>query len=382
MAWFARSKKGSYQIGWREPDGKQRYKTFKRYEDARRFKSDVEGRIDRGTYLPLDSRKRPLGQYMDLVLGAGDLADSTLAVYSYRRSHTGLLEGKPIGDVSSADIRRVLGEMEQQGIGAPTRASVRKLLSKVFNAAVRDGVLVRNPVSSVPNPRSERREIQVYTPQEIMALADAITPSLRGAVLLSAYGGLRGGEVCGLRVQDVNFLAGTVSVVQAVRLVRGRAVLGPPKTKASRRTVNVPRFVIEALNVEGDANGRGLGSSSPVEDPGTLATSYPSTLLFPATHGGLNSSKSLGTAFRAALKKNGLDGTWHMLRHTSVALAIQQGAHPKTIQSRLGHETITTTLDVYGHLFEGMDADLAAKMEQYGDIGEGTVSRPMEWKKG
>jgi len=356
MAWYARKEPGRYQIAWREPDRRIRYKTFKRSEDARAFKADIEAKLLRGDYTPQDSRKMPLGEYIDIVLGAGDLADSTLGAYAYRRKHTAALERKPIGEVTSADIRKLMAVMEAQNIGAPARTSVRKLLSKVFAAAVKDGVLVRNPVASVPAPRSDRREIHVYAPREIEALAEAIGPELRPAVLLSAYGGLRGGEVAGLRVMDVDWLRSSVTIRQAVRLVRGRAVIGEPKTKASRRTVAVPRFVVEALNVEGAVATRGL------TEPKEQGTPAPSTLLFPG-----HSSKTLGAAFRQALVATGLEGRWHDLRHTSVALAIQAGAHPKQIQVRLGHENITTTLDTYGHLFPGMDEELAERMQQYGE---------------
>ena len=55
---------------------------------------------------------------------------------------------------------------------------------------------------------------------------------------------------------------------------------------------------------------------------------------------------------------------FHDLRHTSVALAIESDAHPKSVQSRLGHASITTTLNVYGHLFESLDADIADRLDQ------------------
>jgi integrase len=48
----------------------------------------------------------------------------------------------------------------------------------------------------------------------------------------------------------------------------------------------------------------------------------------------------------------------HDLRHTCASLLIAQGAHPKVIQERLGHASITTTMNRYGHLFEGHDDTL------------------------
>lgn len=54
---------------------------------------------------------------------------------------------------------------------------------------------------------------------------------------------------------------------------------------------------------------------------------------------------------------------FHDLRHTHVALLIAQGEHPKTIQGRLGHASISTTLDTYGHLFEGLDEAAADRLD-------------------
>ena len=50
-------------------------------------------------------------------------------------------------------------------------------------------------------------------------------------------------------------------------------------------------------------------------------------------------------------------------KHSHAALLIAQGEHPKVIQSRLGHASITTTLDTYGHLFEGLDEDAADRLD-------------------
>ena len=58
---------------------------------------------------------------------------------------------------------------------------------------------------------------------------------------------------------------------------------------------------------------------------------------------------------------------FHDLRHTHVALLIEQGAHPSVIASRLGHTSVRTVLDVYGHLFEGLDRDIADSLEPPSD---------------
>ena len=67
--------------------------------------------------------------------------------------------------------------------------------------------------------------------------------------------------------------------------------------------------------------------------------------------------------WRPAVSRAGLDGLrWHDLRHTHVAFLIAAGVHAKAIQSRLGHSSIKTTLDTYGHLLEGIDEAAAAAL--------------------
>jgi integrase len=82
---------------------------------------------------------------------------------------------------------------------------------------------------------------------EFLRLAHAIRPSYRALVLVGAYNGLRIGELAGLRRSRVDLLRGTVEVAEIVTEVGGRLRVGPPKTRASRRTVGLPRAVVEEL---------------------------------------------------------------------------------------------------------------------------------------
>jgi integrase len=99
----------------------------------------------------------------------------------------------------------------------------------------------------VPLPKVEREEMRFLTPAEVATLADAIQPRYRALVLVGAYGGLRIGELAGLRRSRVDLRRGTVTVAEIVVEVRGVLHIGPPKPRASRRTVGLPRFVVEEL---------------------------------------------------------------------------------------------------------------------------------------
>jgi integrase len=96
-------------------------------------------------------------------------------------------------------------------------------------------------------PKIERREMRFLTPAEVARLADSIRPGYRALVLLGAYGGLRIGEMAGLRRGRVDLDHGMVEVAEIVTEVSGYLHFGPPKTRAGYRRVGLPRVVVEAL---------------------------------------------------------------------------------------------------------------------------------------
>ena len=79
----------------------------------------------------------------------------------------------------------------------------------------------------------------------------------------------------------------------------------------------------------------------------------------------MNPSNLRKRSFTSLLKRARLPQIrFHDLRHTCASILISQGAHPKEIQARLGHSSITTTMDRYGHLFPSLGAQLDANLEE------------------
>ncbi|HEX2374335.1 MAG TPA: site-specific integrase, partial [Actinomycetota bacterium] len=178
-------------------------------------------------------------------------------------------------------------------------------------------------------------------------LADAIRPSYRALVLVGAYGGLRIGELAGLRRSRVDLLRGTVQVAENVVEVRGVLHVGPPKTRASRRTVGLPRFIVEEL-------------AAHLVEPGD-----PESFVFTAPQGGpLRVTGFRARVWRPATRAAGVDGLRiHDLRHTAVALWIAAGANPKEVAARAGHASVSFTLDRYGHLYPEADTALRDRLD-------------------
>jgi len=125
-------------------------------------------------------------------------------------------------------------------------------------------------------------------------------------------------------------------VAEIVVEVGGVLHIGPPKTRASRRTVGLPRFVAEEL-------------ADHLADPADPAD--PEAFVFTAPQGGpLRVTGFRARVWRPATRAAGLDGLRiHDLRHTAVALWIAAGANPKEVAARAGHASVSFTLDRYGH---------------------------------
>ncbi|HET9443562.1 MAG TPA: site-specific integrase [Acidimicrobiales bacterium] len=252
--------------------------------------------------------------------------------------------------MSSLAIQQWLaGELERR-----SRAAVAKsyrMLRMILRTAIRMDVLVKDPCVNVKVPRPVRHEMRFLDAGQVEDLADAVHPAYRALVYVLGYAGLRWGEAAGLRRRNVDLLARQVVVVeQLVELPGGGHRHGPPKSKAGVRRVSLPSFVCDVLGAQ-------MAERS---QPGAEG------LVFVNTHGGaLRRSTFRRNAWLPATGRLGMAGLRpHDLRHTAVALAIAEGAHPVAIQKRLGHADIATTLGVYGHLFPSLDEHIAQGMDE------------------
>jgi integrase len=181
---------------------------------------------------------------------------------------------------------------------------------------------------------------------EVRRLAVAVGPGYRALILLAAYGGLRIGEMAGLRRRRLDLAAGVAEVVTEMH---GHLYLGPPKTTAGRRRVGLPRVVVEAL-VEHLA-GRSV---------------EPDGFVFALSNGAPVRTASFRTrVWRPATRAAGLVGLRiHDLRRTAVALWIAAGAGPKEVATRAGHTSVSFTLDRYGHLYPEADRALRDRLDR------------------
>jgi integrase len=217
---------------------------------------------------------------------------------------------------------------------------VHGIVSTIMKAAIRDRRMPSNPCDGTKLPKVQRPQIVPLTTEQVEAVRAELPAELRALITLAAGTGMRQGECFGLTVDRVRFLQRTITVDRQLVTVAGQApTLGPPKTRASHRTIPLPQVVADALAAH-------------------LAA-------FPAEPGGLVFTLSgkpitrsvFGHKWRAAVAESGLpDGTgFHALRHYYASLLIRHGESVKTVQSRLGHASAVETLDTYSHLWPDSD---------------------------
>lgn len=343
---ITRTAQGTYRARIRDRHGKQLTKTFKLKADARAWEIKQLQERDNGTFLTQhhDSVAHWAEQWLD---ASRHLAPNTLAMYAkdLRLHVLPQIGNYRLIDLTTEDIDAVLAYNLEQGLSPATVHKQYRTVRRMLAVAVERHKIPYNVAANVNPPRIPHREMRFLDRPELELLADSIGDRYRSWVLVSGWGGLRWSEAIGLRPEDIK--GDVIDVRSQLLHDKGQWVRSPLKTKASRRRVPLPPSVAEELRYHMDT--------------------YPADLIFTNRDGQPISHASFtGNVFKPALVRARLDRTIriHDLRHTAVALAIQAGAHPKTIQVRMGHASISVTLDTYGHLMPDMDSSLADDLDR------------------
>lgn len=225
--------------------------------------------------------------------------------------------------------------------GAVTVAQAYRCVVAAMNQAVKDGLIVSNPIS-IPGAGTPHASERVpATAEEVAALASAMPSRLSAAVHMAAWTSLRAGELFALRPMDVDLRTGAVRVAAQV-IADG--TFTATKTR-NRRTVYMPAPVLEML----------------IEHLSRFPRNDHDLIFVTATGQAVRSwhrSKVFDRARRAIGRP---DLTWHDLRHTGAIFATQSGATLAEVQNRLGHTTVTAAMR-YQHAAEERDRLLAERM--------------------
>lgn len=341
--------RSGWRARWRSPDGGSRCRTFDRKVDAERFLTSTEHSKNVGAYVDASAGRVTFGEWWERWFATTvDLRPSTRARdETYARVHLLPRFGPlPLAKLDHLALRTWIADLSASGLAPATVVKAAQIMGKVLRSAVTGGLLAASPADGLTLPRVEREEMKFLGPTEVATLADVIDERYRAMVLLAAYGGLRLGELAALRRSAVDLVRGRVDVAETVVEVKGHHHVGPPKTRAGRRSVPLPRSVLTEL----EHHAGGLAGVA---------------LVFPAPEGGyLRAGLWRRRIWQPATVRAGVAPLRpHDLRHTAVALWIAAGASPKEVAARAGHTSVVTVLDRYGHLLPGTEERVTDALE-------------------
>ncbi len=255
-----------------------------------------------------------------------------------------ILGHKAVASVTLTDVNRLMAAKLDEGKSGSTVRRIRAVLVQVLDFAVRSGTVIRNVAALTRGPRLPRREGRTLTPNQAKALLRAISGHrYEGLYLLMLTTGVRRGEVLGLRWEDLDRPQGVVTIRRQLKREGGRLVTAETKTAKSRRSINIPEPVVDALQVHRACQKRARLALGPRwRESGFVFTSQFGTPVDP---------RNLYRDFAGVCREARI-GSWHPheLRHSAASLMLAQGVPIQVVSDVLGHSSIRLTVDVYGHV--------------------------------
>ncbi|RFU22753.1 tyrosine-type recombinase/integrase [Geodermatophilus marinus] len=337
----------TYEARWREPDGRQRKRSFRKKSDAERYKTSIESSLLTGGYVDPTRARVTVGAYAEQWMGGRTaLKPKTIASYRTLLNNRVLPRwgGVRLDRVTYEDVAAWVAEMST-ALSPSTTRQAYQLLTSMLDQAVKGRRLAMNPAAGVELPRLPRKSRRYLSHEEVGRLADACRED-GIIVLMLAYTGIRWGELAAIRVRCVAPGVRRIHIEEAMTEVDGKAVFGSPKTHADR-WVAIPGFLRDDISA-------------------VMAGKSPDDLLFTSPKGEVLRVGNFRRArFDRATAGVGLVGLVpHELRHTAASLAIASGANVKAVQSMLGHASAAMTLDRYSHLFDDQLESVADRLHE------------------
>ncbi len=219
--------------------------------------------------------------------------------------------------------------------------------------------------------------MNVLTPEQAQMVLSHLAGTRDEALYyLALTTGLRRGELLGLMWDDLDWVTGHLMIQrQVIRIKKGGLQFVSPKTDAGRRLLTVGEGAIEKL--------RAHLQHQQLERQFAGKRWQEHNLIFCNMNGTPMDPSGLSNRHQMLMKKLNLPSIrFHDLRHTAATLMLKQHIHPKIVQERLGHSSITITLDRYSHVLPNMQDEVAAKMDDLlmirtlSDVGNVTIAKP------
>lgn len=296
---------------------------------------------------------------------SGEIRYSTRVGYQHAvKAHIiPYLGHRKLVEVTPADIQRWQSTLRaEKNLSPSSIRQARSVLKQAFDTAVRHRDVASNPVSITPPPTKCVPQVQAMTADQGRQLMASIAPESHQArvrVLLALSLGLRQGELLALRWTDIDLVPpATLRVEATLQRQKGKGLVRvDTKTARSRRTIPLAPEHVEALtNLKRAQAALRLASGGTYNSEGYVLLSAQGTPIDPA-----NDRKDWHRLLAGAgLPKFRV----HDARHTAATLLLQEGQDVARVQQVLGHSSIRTTVDTYGHLTPADSAEGIARVAE------------------
>lgn len=240
----------------------------------------------------------------------------------------------PLDMIRQSDIQLLI---KNNYIYPRTCEQIVLTLRQIFDMAVNDDLILKNPCRNIELPRHVKEEKRPLTESEKETIknAEGLSEFQRAYIHLLYGSGMRPAEMYALTWQDIDFENGSVTINKALQFTNSRiASVGLPKTNKSIRTIPLPDFVITSISAL-----KSTGEHLPTET------------IFGAKNGDLRTRSAYRNIFDVIMHKLKLkDITPYMMRHNFCTQCYRDKVDIKTCQYLMGHSDTKMVLEVYTHI--------------------------------
>ena len=231
------------------------------------------------------------------------------------------------------------GGLKENGLSSKTVSDILSLIRNILQFATRKGKIISCDTRSIQIKR-QTKEMRILSRTEQDKLCRYLYSELDACnigILVCLFTGLRIGEICALRWEDVSFSDHTIHVHRTVQRIQDRTnsehktkiIVTAPKSACSIRTIPVPDNLLALL------------ASYKTSSTGYILTNNDGELLEPRT---------MQNHFKKALRKSSINSAnYHSLRHTFATRCIELGFDVKSLSEILGHASVNITMNRYVH---------------------------------
>lgn len=259
------------------------------------------------------------------------------------------------------DIKDFQQHLINTGLSNKSINNIMITLKCIFDVAVEESVIEENPCKNVKNLSIKQKQMKFWTPEqfkEFLSLIDEEKEFLFKVYYTTAYfTGMRCGELLALNWNDIDTFRQEINVYKSLTYIKKQVIITEPKTKNSIRRISINAKLL-ALLQEWKLKQQELFKKYQIEHSNEVHVFQYREV--PPT------KDIFSRRIRTICNRGQLVPIrQHDLRHSHVALLIHQREDYTTIKERLGHASITTTIDVYGHLFPNKQKETADKLDDF-----------------